>query len=762
MRKIKRPLVGGAVYIVIGIIGGEMVCQKAPFLLLLLVFLLISLIGWWYIKYELAIAYLCCFLLGLGVLLGNSTVKEESWLEKRQVLTLTGIVKASKETSYNKQIELRQVALYEKGGAKHLKSNVLVGLPLSATIKEGDLIEVKGTLEKPLPPMNPSDWNYPYYLKSKNQIGYLKGKEVKQLGYKLTILEKMQQKLRERIHYLFKSQDKGIMLALLGGESEEIPDTTYMLYSQMGVVHVLAISGLHVGLVLTFLLGIGSLLGLNYILRYSVAGCLIWFYAFMMGGSTPTLRATVMCTLFIVARCLWEQEDDWTSLAIAAVFLLLDAPYQLYQAGFQLSFGAVGALLLSKLLKRKWEEKGRRLKNWEISLLSWVMVTLVLSPLLAYHFFEIPFLTQVFTPFLVPLFSLLLLIGWGIIGMSIFCMPLAAQLGDAVCGVLVLVEKLATWACSWPLGTWCIGRPNMWELIGYYFLFTLIIGYLLGYYARSIYLKGTILISGLYILVQSLLPIPLRFTQLYVGQGDGMVMTTPYGEVWVIDGGNKGKGKTLERFIKYQGKKQIDALFVSHSDLDHIGGVLELLQSNLRIKKVFLSATDSSELEQQLLEICEQKQVSVQRLIRGDYFKRGALEVHILTPFKGERANNSNDNSLSCFIGYKQFNALWTGDLSANDEMRAINKLGNIDVLKIAHHGSRTSTHEKTLYEVKPKYAMISCGKANRFGHPHAEVLRRLELQDISILRTDERGAITFETDGDTLKMWTYRKGEEE
>ncbi len=763
LKRIKRPLVGSTLCFIIGIIGGEWVQTKAPFLPLFFVSLGILVISLAYFtKPFVSFMALGSIIVGGLTLLTTPVLRERAFLESVDNIVLTGTVTKKQVSSYNVELELGQVVISQGEKDKQLKCKVLVQVPLHAEVEPGDQIRGTGTLEPLAEKMNPSDQDYTTYLRSQNKVGLLKMKTFKKIASKPTGVMIFQQHLVNQIDKVFKGQDKGIMLALLGGDTGDIPVDTYRYYTQMGMVHVLSISGFHISLVLMLLMGLGTLLGIRYTLRSMLCEIGILGYTVIVGASMPTLRATIMASLLLLGRIIWEQEDDWTSLAVAALILLIEAPYQLFQPGFQLSFSAVGSLFLGKYVKEKWEEeKGKELTPWIRELLPWMSVTLVISPIIAYHFFEIPFLSTLFSPILLPLFSLLLILGWLALGMSVVHLPLAILLGKALSGLLMLVEQLADRVSYLPLSTWCTGQPGLVAIIGYYLLLLLIINGLWGKSLKTIYWMG---IGGVYMgwfLFKVVYPLPFQGTQLYVGQGDGMVMLTPSRQILIIDGGPKGKGKTMERFVKYQGKKQIEAIIVSHSDLDHIGGILELLQTNLRIQRILISQRDDSPLVKDLEALCQKKGIPIQRAKAGDSLQIGKVKCSFLSPLDQEVYRSLNENSLSCLVQYGSFSGLWTGDLGMNQEKRLQIPLSSLTLLKVAHHGSRTSTSEKMLCKAQPKYAMISCGKKNGFGHPHQEVLDRLEKYDIPTLRTDKQGAICFKTDGQRLKIWIYGKGEE-
>ena len=309
-----------------------------------------------------------------------------------------------------------------------------------------------------------------------------------------------------------------------------------------------------------------------------------------------------------------------------------------------------------------------------------------------------------------------------------------------------------------PLATLCTGRPSMIMFILYGGIVILIGAVLFEYIKKNMFIKGVALLGCCYQLITFFDISPLKVTLLYVGQGDSTVIETPKNQMLVIDGGNFGKGQVIEKYIKYRGKRYVEALFVSHSDADHIGGLIELLSSNIEVNKVFISATDHSELLQKFLSICQDKEIPVYRMSKQDTLVIEGVSITCLAPIAQMEYGDSNNNSLVCELKYGKFSALFTGDKEKISDTMIYDEIGPISLLKVSHHGSRTGTSKELLLKLDPIYAMISCGRKNLYGHPHEEVMELLEEADTKISRTDINGAICYETDGYYLKETKYRE----
>ena len=279
-----------------------------------------------------------------------------------------------------------------------------------------------------------------------------------------------------------------------------------------------------------------------------------------------------------------------------------------------------------------------------------------------------------------------------------------------------------------------------------------------GYLSKKEIYQSMAVLAALFMLSGIMQPKNLKMNGLYIGQGDCCVIEMPKEGLLIVDGGPFGKGKTVEKYVKYLGYSKIQGMMVSHSDADHIGGILELLETSLKIERLFVSCTDQSEHLDELIKTCSKKKIPVTYLGAGDCVIYDQLQLMCFAPMRSIHYENNNDNSIVCELSYGDFSALLTGDQSKGINNRIYDEIGPISLLKVSHHGSRTGTSLGMLLKLQPRYAMISCGTHNRYGHPHQEVTQLLEEEEVIVSRTDQEGAIIYETDGHYLKKTSYRK----
>ena len=270
------------------------------------------------------------------------------------------------------------------------------------------------------------------------------------------------------------------------------------------------------------------------------------------------------------------------------------------------------------------------------------------------------------------------------------------------------------------------------------------------------------LIAGMRYL-HALQPDGLRITVLDVGQGDGNLIETGDGGCLLIDAGSSTNTKlsenVLEPVLFSKGIDSVDAVFLSHADADHVNGILDMLkEGKIRVGEVFLPEAEGCEEEfSEILAAAETARTRVSWVARGDLMKAGELTMFVCAPGRGESGTDNNEKSMVLRLEYGDFSMLFTGDISGEKEKR-LDAAGNVDVLKVAHHGSKYSTTAGLLAKIRPKIATISCAKKNVYGHPSDEVMQRLAEAGASVFLTGRGGAIVLESDGRAIKVMYYRK----
>lgn len=752
---VNRPLGISVVFFIIGIIGGTLYdgsIQGPLVLYIVIIISIISIIGLLYYlkKWQYGIAMIFMMLLGITRIITVPTMTEKEYFKEDQFITISGSVDNVKKSSFGKIVCLENVSIMTLQGQKKIRSKVNLKLDLTASVTLEDRITVYGKVLPIRHAMNPSDMNYELYLKASQVVAEVRGETILNHTVRASKSEQIKNSIRTRINTIFKTQDQGIVTALLLGEYEQIPPLVKSVYQETGIGHLLALSGFHLGIIGSLILGMCVLLGVGYYGRYILTLLGVWLYTFLIGMHVGLVRAAVVMSIFCVSRCLWEEEDDLTSLAVAAMLILYVSPFSLYQVGFQLSFICVLGIIIMKYMCTQIDEDNQILRKG----IKFGMIPTMITPILAYHFFQVPLLATIMNIVAIPLFGILMIGIISILAISILSLTLAQFLGSFIVIGLTLIYKSCEMILKIPGATVVIGRPSIFKIIIYYLMVAIILIAVIRPAVRKIGLTMAIGVLVSYGVNQQLGEDTVSITNLYVGQGDGSLVITPQGKTLLIDGGSVGKGDTITRYLHYSGRKQIDIAVVSHLHEDHVGGIIEIIEQGIVIKNVITAPYAMEDEWGKRLELACKKQGTNLKILREDEgFKLDGIEFKVLFSGENLQDTNLNNHSLVCKIQYKDFEMLYTGDMENTVEPYLMEQLSDIDVLKVAHHGSKTSTSEKFLLKTKPEYAIISCGISNRYHHPHESVVTRMKKHPITLLRTDLNGSVMIQTNGDKIAI---------
>lgn len=757
--EVSRPLVHDVIFYILGIIGGNILLSRQSVSFFFWIGILSMALLFYGIYYNTKSMLKCLGYVIIGfILFWKQPIHQEmNYFTPHVSYQMKGQIETVKVTDYYKWVTLKDVE--DTRSQEKLKSKVQIRMPLAYHVSTYDEIMVHAMCMEIEPQMNPSDLDYAFYLRGQKIVATFKLEQLVAYKVHTPCIEQIRDWIREQLESLFSEEKVGVMEAVILGDDTRLDPQIEDLYQVAGISHVLCISGFHVGVVIGALLTLVQFIPLSYTKKHVLLLIAVMFYTILTGYATSTVRAAIMVSVGLLGKCLWQEDDGITNVAIAALLILSMNPYQLFMVGFQLSFGAVvGVILCSCEIEKKELYVEWCYTSWQRTLLIWSSVQLLTWPIIAYHFFEIPFIASLFNLIIIPLFSIIIVMGWWLLALSFIPIPIA-NIGSWLIEVILdAITKVVSWLVNLPFASLCTGRPSLLEYT-LYFGGILLIGLVIwGYCKKEILYQGFVIIGCCYSLSLFLQPKNLKITSLYVGQGDCSVIEIPQHGLFIIDGGNFGNGETIEKYIKYLGYDEIQGIMVSHSDSDHIGGVLELLEEPIPIEQVFISQVDSSSNLQMLLLQCEKEKIPIYSLSSGDRFQYGKLQIECIAPQQDCMMADNNENSIVCKLGYDKFSALFTGDQSKETIENLYRMYDEITLLKVSHHGSRTGTSQELLLKLQPKYAMISCGRNNRYGHPHGEVVTLLEEANVEVSRTDQEGAIYYETDGEYIKKTSHRK----
>ncbi len=632
----------------------------------------------------------------------------------------------------------------------------------------GCLCKVSGELITPPEATNENAFNYRQYLFNQHIFWFLDSRTMPLENctkQKLTLLMLLKQWRYEGINDLrrhFPLETAALAAALIYGETSLMSPDTLADYQNIGISHLLAISGLQVTLLVIMIFYLGIRMGRTREFMTNLLLGLLPGYAVITGGAPSVVRSVLM--LFLVMSVVkWGRPVQLLpidALSIAFLIYLFFNPYVVFDVGFQLSFIVCSAVILSSpsILNRYQNSIAQ---TAAVSLTS----QLAALPVLLYYFFEIPFISIFANLIFIPLYSYLFLPGVYLL------LVIRFTIGIVPNPIINLFTAFVDWSIylsqvfsSGSIPKFTSGRPGVIFLAVYCAIVLAI--FILWEKRFPKEWRGLLIV-----LVLVLFQIQAGWNRLNpvgevsiidVGQGDSIFIHLPQNQGnYLIDTGGilpfqadswQQRTKTFDPgrkivlpFLKGKGITKIDKLILTHGDLDHIGGAFALIEE-IKIGEILLpSVKEPSEGEKAIVQSAHEKGIPIVYVSEGQQWRNGESRFLILSPkrnYEGER----NRGSVAILASVGGLNWFFGGDLNQEGEEEIVKRYPNIniDVIKVGHHGSKTSSSPDFLNHYKPRAALISVGKKNRFGHPHQEVINLLRKSEAVIYRTDENGEITY------------------
>lgn len=442
-----------------------------------------------------------------------------------------------------------------------------------------------------------------------------------------------------------------------------------------------------------------------------------------------------MSILGLMSFLFYRKSDVYNNLAFSSFIILIFNPYTIFDMGFLLSYGGtIGIILFSNKLSKKFPIKNKILNYIKEMFFVCISANIIIIPIIMYNFNTLSLTFFISNVLVSPIMGIVVILGFVQIFLSIININLAYLLSIFLNPMLEILIFIADFTAKLPLSKILIPTPNIIFIIIYYVIIL---------FCNKINIKKTIIILLIIIIifnVLNLLPKDLRIYFIDVGQGDSTLILTPKGNSILIDGGGSETGsfdvgeKILLPYLLDRGVTKIDYMMISHFDSDHVGGLFSILE-NLRVEHVLISKQGKeSENYKHFLEISKRKKIKVIYAEAGDRINiEKNMFFEILFPTRNLISENIlNNNSIVARLVYKNIKILFTGDIEEIAEKELIklysktNKL-RADILKVAHHGSKSSTIASFLKLVNPRISLIGVGATNTFGHPNIGVLERLE-----------------------------------
>ncbi len=659
--------------------------------------------------FLITIIFLCVIRLFLMMVLDDNT-----YYEQKQ--SVTGIITNIKKESGKTTFDLKDKVKYR------------VTTTNSFDYKLGDRVMVYGKVYTPSDNTVFNLFNYRKYLLSKNIKFVIEPSSIKLIKSNNNVIYEIKNIIIKRIE---KFNSSAYLKAFILGDQSEIKEEIKDNYEKTGTSHLFAISGSNV---------MAIVLVLNFILKkIRFKNVLIFlfllFFLFLTNYTESLMRALLFLFFRHVNKKLKLNYSTSFVLLMTGVFLLLYNPYLIYNVGFLFSI-IISFFIV--LIAPKLKGKNYLVKLIYISLISF----LASIPIIACTFFKINLLSPIFNLVLVPMVSLVIFP----VGIITFFIPVLDNLFFSLISLLELISTLFS-KISFSYVT--IAKPS----------YILVLIYYVSLYVIIIFKRKSFL---LIFAITFLLNINLRFfinkpevLFMDVGQGDCAVIILPTGKAVVIDTGGTyystssiAKNKIIP-YLNSRGISKIESLILTHGDYDHMGEAINLV-NNFKVEKVIFNCGEFNDLEQELINVLDKKKMPYYSCI-----KELNINDNKLYFLNNKDYGNENDNSSVIYTELNNYKFLFMGDAGVEVEEDLIEKynLQDIDILKVGHHGSKTSSSKNFIDEINPKYSVISVGKNNRYGHPNDSVLNILE--DSKIYRTDKDGSIMFEIKNNNLEINT-------
>lgn len=678
--------------------------------------------------------------------------------------TLTGVI-----TSYPTYDKGKTSFIMQSDSPNIFCRKIKVSAYYHARVLKGDKIRVQGDLKPPQEPSNPGEFDYPDYLANNGIFYILSVKNENNLSIRSHPqgLQKWISSYRNQAEQLFNQvlsrEEAGIMLGMLLGKVDGMEPEQYQDFQKTGIIHIFSVGGLHVGFLLMLNGWIMSFLKRSTRVKLGTGIILLLLYGTMIGWPMPVVRSVIMGVLGLIAYYAGRENSMLNALGISGVVILLAHPCSLFLISFQLTFIATWGLVyiyprIRTIIKDKaW---------WKDAILVPLCAEMAVLPLIALYFnmfSTVSLVTNIVTTYLTGGVVILGFIGFIMAGVSasiaaLFLYPA----GFFIELILILVEhiKLLPGAYTW------VATPAIWVVILYYAaLLMFLMGITKGNRKWSAVSMIVIfmIIAGFYIPPSWYHRGQMEVVFIDVGQGDSILLKTPRGKFILIDGGGSqfydvGSLKVLS-YLHHRGIDQLYMMINSHPDDDHLLGLKTVLQET-PTTLIGIPASIRNAREYNTLKDLGLRPTPIVPLHMGQVINldKDCVMTILLPDNTRYLKNNYNNNSLVVRIDYHDFSVLLTGDIEeeAVKNLLSQNHLGNVTIVKVPHHGSKTSAVAGLYQQTNPLYAVISVGRNNNFGHPHPSVLQLLDKQNIKCLRTDRYGAVDFLSDGQKVKIDTF------
>ncbi len=665
-------------------------------------------------------------------------------------LRVTGHVYSEPELNdYGSYVYLLDGVTVEGETAGNVK--LYVPAELGAAVACGDVVEAVAKVEYPRGVRNPGGFDERLYLLSQGVQLKAYTDSVAVTGYRSSFAVAMveaRQYIGAVMDRVFEADVAPVAKGLLLGDKRGLDDETYAAFKDTGMAHVLAVSGLHAGILIAAAYLLFRLLRMGRTPRLAATLVFIAAYACLTGLAPSILRASVMAGTLLLHRHFGRQSDALNGLTLAFIAALLLSPLDLFMAGFQLSFGAVFGILTLGWQLQRWFS--RRLPRW----LSWpggavsasAGATAGTLPVLAASFNRITFFSVLLNIVMIPVASAAIVLVFICTLAGLVYAPAASILAYMPSVLIRFMTSAVQWAAELPFMAVNVASPPWYAVLACFALLFVTSKYLLVRVRLKTALSVGVSVLALAVLLLARL-VGLYIVFLDVGQADAAFVRTAQGGEYFMDGGRPQSAEEVVDFTIRSGITP-EAAFVSHTDDDHFAGIAALYQAGL-LNKVYCSYQEEANVRQALPD------AEVVPLCAGDaVLLDDDTRAVVLYPYQDTVSESANELSLVVCVEYKGHTALFAGDINGQTETAVLTAAWPVDIYKAAHHGSKFSSYRLPLSALAPRYSVVSVG-ANNYGHPHQWAMDNLEDYSGDVFVTRDDYAVEFFVD-DNIKVNTF------